>query len=287
MSSSHLNRLAALVSGAALVAAGIAGCGDEAVEGQAARARALIPTPALVREVGELAICADMTYPPMTFMKANQPAGVDVDLAERIAELMGTTARFAQTGFPGIIAALEAGKCDVIMNGMNVSEERQREIDFVIYAKATQTFMVERGDPTTYSSVDDFAGKQVGVQVGSTNLEFLTQASAELEQRDKQPIDVNTFPKDPDAVAALRTGKLDAYFADSAVVAYYERQNPAEFLATDVVVNPIPYGIGLRQDEDELERALQRAVDELYAQGEAQRILRAWNLDERAYRPGA
>ena len=275
------------------LAAGVlaAGCGDDepdepaAGSGGAQTAEAT-KSPAVLEKAGEWNICADMTYPPMTFVKANQPQGVDVDLANALAEKMGTTAKFNQTGFPGIIAALNAGKCDSINNGMNVTEERQQEIDFVEYAKATQSFMVAKGDEGAYSSLEDFAGKSVGVQVGSANLEFLEGENKKLEQAGKQTIDLKPFPKDVDAVAALRTGKVDAYFADTAVVAYYESQNPDQFFATDVVLNPIPYGIGIRKDEPELEQALQQGVDELYQSGEAQRILNKWNLGEKAYRPG-
>jgi ABC-type amino acid transport substrate-binding protein len=241
-----------------------------------------IPTPAVLEEAGGLVACADMTYPPMTFLQANEPTGVDIDFANRLTEMMGTTAEFSQTGFPGIIAALSAGKCDAIMNGMNVTPERQKEIDFVIYARATQTFMVPADQAQQYTSLEDFGGKTVGVQVGSANLQFLQQANEKLAE----PIDIKPFPKDPDAVASLQSGKLDAYFADTAVVAYYVGQNPDEFAATDLALNPVPYGIGLRKDEDELEQALQKGVDAMYESGEAQQILDKWKLGEKAYREG-
>jgi ABC-type amino acid transport substrate-binding protein len=241
-----------------------------------------IPTPAVLEEAGGLVACADMTYPPMTFLQANEPTGVDIDFANRLTEMMGTTAEFSQTGFPGIIAALSAGKCDAIMNGMNVTPERQKEIDFVIYARATQTFMVPADQAQQYSTLEDFGGKTVGVQVGSANLQFLQQENEKLAE----PIDIKPFPKDPDAVASLQSGKLDAYFADTAVVAYYVGQNPDEFAATDLALNPVPYGIGLRKDEDELEQALQKGVDAMYESGEAQQILDKWKLGEKAYREG-
>jgi polar amino acid transport system substrate-binding protein len=273
-----------IVVALALAAGVLAGCGEDEqpASGGGEQSAPATKTPAVLEEAGEWAICADMTYPPMTFMEANQPTGVDVDLANRLAEMMGTEAKFSQTGFPGIIAALNAGKCDSIFNGMNVTAEREKEISFVVYAKATQSFMVNKGDEGGYSSIEDFGGKSVGVQVGSANIEFLEQHNKSASQ----PIDVKPFPKDVDAVAALKTGKLDGYFADSAVVAFYERENPNDFADTDVAVNPVPYGIGIRKDETELQQALQKGVDELYANGEAQKILEKWNLGEKAFRPG-
>jgi polar amino acid transport system substrate-binding protein len=272
-----------LIVALALAAGILTGCGEdeEPASGGGEQAAPSTKTPAVLEEAGEWAICADMTYPPMTFMEGNEPTGVDIDLANRLAEMMGTEAKFNQTGFPGIIAALNAGKCDSIFNGMNVTEEREKEISFVVYAKATQSFMVVKGEEGGYASIEDFAGKDVGVQIGSANIEFLEQHNESAAEK----INVKPFPKDVDAVAALKTGKLDAYFADTAVVAFYERENPEEFAATDVAVNPVPYGIGIRKDETELQEALQKGVDELYANGEAQKILEKWNLGEKGARP--
>jgi len=268
----------------------IAACGDDEEssddggETAAASGDASIETPAILDEAGGLVICADMTYPPLTFIEDNEPTGVDVDLANRLSELMGTEAEFTQTGFPGIIAALQSGKCDAIMNGMNVDAERDKEIDFVIYAQASQTFMVNTDQAGEYSTIEDFSGADVGVQVGSTNRKFLEETNVELEGDGVEPINVVEFPKDPDAISALQAGNLDAYFADIAVTSYYETENPEQFTSTDIALNPIPYGIGLREDEDELEQALQEGVDTLYEDGEVQAILDEWNMGEKAHR---
>jgi polar amino acid transport system substrate-binding protein len=282
---SHLSPVGLAVT-LALFSFAAGGCGgdDDDDSESAAPEEAAIETPAVLQEAGRLVVCADMTYPPLTFMEGNEPTGVDVDLANQLTGLMGTEAEFVQTGFPGIIAALQSGKCDAIMNGLNVDAERDKEIDFVIYAQAAQTFMVNTDQAGEYQTLEDFSGADVGVQVGSVNRKFLEETNEELEADGVEPINVVPFPKDPDAISALQTGNLDAYFADIAVTSYYETQSPEQFTSTDIALNPVPYGIGIREDEDELELALQEGVNALYEDGEVQAILDEWNMGENAYR---
>jgi ABC-type amino acid transport substrate-binding protein len=59
---------------------------------------------AAVKASGQLTICADITYPPMTFMQGGRPTGFDVDMAEDLATAVGVVAHFQQTAFPDIIA---------------------------------------------------------------------------------------------------------------------------------------------------------------------------------------
>ena len=70
-----------------------------------------------------------------------------------------------------------------------------------------------------------------------------------------------TFPKDTDAANALKTGKVDAYFGDAPVVAYYIEQDPSSFAIGGTPVNPISIGIAIRKSDTELQAAVKKAVD--------------------------
>ena len=81
--------------------------------------------------------------------------------------------------------------------------------------------MVKKGNPKHITSLASAAGKTVSVESGTTNRDFLAQQSAKLVKAGKQAINVKTFPKDTDAAAALKAGRVDAYFGDSPVAVYY------------------------------------------------------------------
>jgi len=94
----------------------------------------------------------------------------------------------------------------------------------------------------------------------------------------KKPITVKTFPKDTDAANALKTGKVDAYFGDAPVVAYYIAQDPTAFDFGGAAVNPISVGIAVRKADTDLKAAVQSAVTTMYSSGQMCTILAKWKM---------
>jgi polar amino acid transport system substrate-binding protein len=239
-----------------------------------------IAAPASVKSSGTLVFCSDITYPPEESYKpgTTTPEGSDIDIGKYIADKMGVKARFDNTGFDGIIAALLAKKCDVIISGMNDTPERRKQVTFVDYLKVGQSFMVKKGNPEHITSIDSLAGKAASVETGTTNKDYLDAQSKRLTSMGKKAIKVVTFPKDTDAANALRTGRVDAYFGDAPVVAYYIEQTPDAFTLGGNPVNPIPIGIAIRKSDTDLRVAVKRAINMAYADGTMDKILKRWKL---------
>jgi polar amino acid transport system substrate-binding protein len=275
-------RTLALLAAVAVPALLAFGCGSSG-ESQATSAGATteasgaeIQAPSDIASAGKLIICSDITYPPEEFYEGTKPVGSDIDIGKEIARRMGVTAQFDNTGFDGIIAALLSNKCDAIISGMNDTPERAKTVDFVDYISVGQSLMVPNGNPEGISTVESLAGKSVAVEVGTTNKDFLEAESKKLAKK----IDIVSFPKDTDAANALKTGKVDAYFGDSPVVAYYIAQSPETFAFGGQPVNPIPVGIALRKDSGELKDAISQAVDAMYADGTMDKILADWKMSD-------
>ena len=241
---------------------------------------ASIQAPASIKSAGTLAFCSDITYPPEESYKAGTttPEGSDIDIGTDIARRMGVKARFDNTGFDGIIAALLAKKCDAVISGMNDTPERRKQVAFVDYLKIGQSFMVRAGNPANISSVASLSGKSASVETGTTNKDYLDAQSKQLQSQGKKPIKVVTFPKDTDAANALKTDKVDAYFGDSPVVAYYVEKDPKSFTIGGSPVNPIPIGIAIRKSDTELQSAVRKAIAGMYADGTMNKILVKWLL---------
>jgi polar amino acid transport system substrate-binding protein len=239
-----------------------------------------IQAPASIKSAGKLVFCSDITYPPEESYKEGTtiPEGSDIDIGNYIAKKMGVTARFDNTGFDGIIAALLAKKCDAIISGMNDTPERKKQVAFVDYLKVGQSFMVKSGNPEHITGISSLAGRAASVETGTTNKDFLDAQSKKLQAQGKKAIKVVTFPKDTDAANALKTGKVDAYFGDAPVVAYYIEKDPSSFSIGGTPVNPIPIGIAIRKSNTELQAAVKRAVSVIYADGTMNKILTRWKL---------
>jgi polar amino acid transport system substrate-binding protein len=239
-----------------------------------------LPAPSSVKSSGTLVFCSDITYPPEESYKpgTTTPEGSDIDIGNYIATKMGVKARFDNTGFDGIIAALLAKKCDAIISGMNDTPERRKQVAFVDYLKVGQSFMVKKGNPEHITGIDSLAGKSASVETGTTNKDYLDAQSKRLKSMSKKAIKVVTFPKDTDAANALRTGRVDAYFGDAPVVAYYIEQTPDAFALGGTPVNPIPIGIAIRKNDALLRGSVKRAIDMAYADGTMDQILKRWKL---------
>jgi polar amino acid transport system substrate-binding protein len=218
-----------------------------------------------------------MTYPPEESLQAGKPVGSDIDIGTAVAKRVGMKAQFQNTGFDGIIAALLSKKCDAIISGMNDTAERRKQVAFSDYISVGQSLMVKQGNPSHIKTLSDLSGKAVSVEVGTTNKEFLDAESKKLKAAGKKSIDVVTFPKDTDAAAALKTGKVDAYFGDSPVVAYYIARDKS-FAFAGAPINPIPVGIATRKSDTQLRAGIAKAIKAMYADGTMKRVLAKWHM---------
>jgi polar amino acid transport system substrate-binding protein len=261
------------------------GCGgssksSESTTTTTAGSGASITAPASIASAGKLVFCSDITYPPEESYKqgTTTPEGSDIDIGNYIADKMGVKARFDNTGFDGIIAALLAKKCDAVISGMNDTPERRKQVAFVDYLKVGQSFMVKKGNPENITGIDSLAGKSASVETGTTNKDFLDAQSKRLTSQGKKAIKVVTFPKDTDAANALRTGRVDAYFGDAPVVAYYIEKTPDAFSLGGTPVNPISIGIAINKSNTELQSAVTKAIAMIYADGTMNTILTKWKL---------
>ena len=174
------------------------------------------------QSAGTLTFCTDATYPPEEFYQGTKLVGSDIDIGTEVARRLGMTAKFQNTGFDGIIAALLAKKCDAIISGMNDTPERRKQVAFVDYISVGQSLMVKKGNPKKITSArEPVRASRCPSRSGTTNKAFLDEESAKLKKQGKAAIKIVTFPKDTDAANALKTGRVDAYFGDAPVVAYY------------------------------------------------------------------
>lgn len=245
---------------------------------------AAITPPDAVKTAGKLVWCVDVSYPPEEFYAADGTTaqGSDVDIANEIGTRFGVTTEIDNTAFDGLVAALKAKKCDLIISGMNDTAERAKEVDFVDYLKVGQGLLVPVGNPKGIHTLDDLSGKAVAVQLGTTNKDALDAANAALTAAGKPAMEIQTFEKDTDAFQQLALGRVDAFSTDSPVVAYYNSkpENKGKFEIGGTPIDPAPIGIAVNKDNAELKTAIQAAVDAIYADGTLKTITDKWGMTD-------
>lgn len=259
-------------------------CGDDEEDeegGGAATPAAGVTAPEL--EDGTLQVLADIAYAPMEYYEAGteEAKGLDVDLAKALGEKLGVNVEFINTGWDGIIPALQAKDGDVVMSSMTITPDREAEIDFIPYANVGTGTLVPSGNPEEIASLEDLCGLTVAVQEGTIQQDMLDELNAGDCSDNK--IDAVTFDQNPLAVEELRVGGADAVLADFPVALNDANQSDGELeVVGDQFPTVKPYGIGLRKDSTELKAALESALQVIRDDGTYDSVLKDWGLESAA-----
>jgi polar amino acid transport system substrate-binding protein len=223
--------------------------------------------------------CVDTTYPPAESIVSGKPAGYDIDIANAVAQQLGSTAQIKTTGFPVIIGALKAKKCNAIISSMTVTPERSKVVHFTPYVNVGAFLMVKKGNPDHISTLASLSGKSAAVQSSTTELAGLQAENKILQKQGKPLITIKQYPADTSAAQALIHGHVSAYFADAPPVLYYIRTTGGKFQTAGQQVETAPEGIATRLG-DPLGLKIGNAVQALYLNGKMKSILAKWQASQ-------
>ena len=252
----------ALVAGVLL-----SGCGKKEDAAPAAAAPAATPVPAAAIVVG-----LDDNFPPMGFKdEKNELVGFDIDLAKEAAKRIGREVTFKPIDWSAKEAELSGKRVDVLWNGLTITEERKANILFTKpYLENRQIVVVtEKSD---IKAKADLAGKVVGVQDGSSAVEAVQKDEAAA----KSIKELKKFGDNVTALMDLSAGRLDALVVDEVVGRYYTSKKPGEYRVLDENFGTEDYGIGTRKDDAELMAKIEKAMDDMKADGSAATISTKW-----------
>ena len=260
-------QLLLLVASLTMVALVAAACGD-------AEERPTAPE----LEDGVLQVGSDIAYAPIEFFEegSEEPLGLDIDLADAMADWLRVETDFQNMGFDDLIPALQSGEIDVIMSAMTITPERSQEIDFIAYLKAGTGILVAAGNPEGIRALEDLCGLRVAVQDDTIQVAQVN-ALNEGACADSQ-IDLLTFSENPLAVEQLRVGGADAVLADDPVVVNDASLSEGRLEVVVSGFESAPYGIGVRKDSSALSAALGDALQTLIDNGTYADILEEWDL---------
>lgn len=249
---------------------------------------------------GRLLICSDIPYPPQEFFDdQGNPTGVDMDLGTEIATRLGLKVQFVNSVFDTIIAAVNGGKCDIIMSAMNITDTRKKQVSMIPYFQAGQALMVLKGNPKNINGPMDLCGQPVAVESGTTNADWLQSAGdykgkggmvIECAKVNKKAPVVTVTQKDSDSFQQLQSGKVVAYATDSPVAGYYVAQHGDQFQLAGQVIDPIAEGIVVPCGKEdctsaplsEVGKAVETAFKSMVADGTYTKILKKWGLENSA-----
>lgn len=222
-----------------------------------------------------LVIGIDADYAPMSFRNAQgNIVGFDVDLAKRVAKLMGVAVEFKAIDWSEKVAELDAGTIDMIWSGMDITPEREKIMLFSKpYMTNRQILLVRKGNPLNVQSLEDLAGKVVGTQ-DDTTAELYVDKYADLK---KSFAAFKLYPSFKVGLAALAKKELDVLIIDDIAGHYGMARESDKFDTLDITLGDVTeFGIGFRKDNTALRNEVQAAFDKLVKDGTAQEISLLW-----------
>lgn len=126
----------------------------------------------------KLVVYTNAEFAPFEYVADGKVVGIDIDICQKIADEMGCTLEIVNTDFDSIIGSIASGKGDIGASGFTINEERKQQVNFSIpYYNTTQYMVVPKG--SDIKSVQDLAGKNVAVQIGTTGDLAITDMNLE------------------------------------------------------------------------------------------------------------
>ena len=222
-----------------------------------------------VQRRGALYFGMDAGWMPFAGLDADGKfTGIDADLARELAQRLGLRTEFVQIGADRLYETLDAGQCDALISAL--TPDVTRLTDFRYTARYFDAGLVLVGPAA--ARLDDLKGRTLAVEQGS-------EGDARARWLARRTLGLRVLERDtPDqALHAVEAGQADGALTDTATARQYIARHPV--LSIGPRQTSSDYVLAVRADSPELERALDRALAELVADGTLDRILARW-LDE-------
>lgn len=210
-----------------------------------------------------LVMATNAEFPPYEYREGDAVTGIDAEIAQLIADKLGMELKIEDVAFESIIPGVQSGKYDFGMAGMTVTEDRLKDVIFSdSYATGVQVVIIK--EDSDIASLDDVAGKKIGVQTNTTGDIYATGDYGEEN--------VVRYDNGAVAVQALLNGKVDCVVIDNEPAKSYVAANEGlKILETEYMVED--YAICFAKDNTELKDKVNTALNELIDDGSVQKII--------------
>lgn len=167
-----------------------------------------------IREKGSVTIAMEGTWSPWTFHNEDDElVGFDTEVGKAIAKRLGVEPVFIEGPWDGLLAGLEVGRYDIMINGVGITEERAQKYDFSTPYAYNKPVVIVRGDNDSIHSMEDLKGKRTANTITSLFAETAEKYGADVIGVD----DLNQ------TLELVLSGRIDATL--NTEVTYFEYMN--------------------------------------------------------------
>ena len=228
-----------------------AGAGDAEAEGGGKLAE--------IQEKGKIVVCTDAAWAPFEYIgEGGEPTGIDIEIAQAIADELGVELEVSNISFDTIPATLTSGSADLGLACITITEERKEEMAFSDPYTSVQQYMVVTAD-SDIAAMEDLAGKMVGTHLGTTG-DFLVSDEISGGVLKDTGAQNNQYKQLPDAAEELKSGTLSAIVCDSVLA-----ENLVTANGDALKCFPVKYADGTEAEVEQIGAAMAKGDDEFTA----------------------
>ena len=216
---------------------------------------------AAIQTNGKLVVALEGAWQPWSYHdESDTLVGYDVEVSRAIAEKLGVEPEYVESDWDSLFAGLDAGRFDIVCNGVEVTDERAKTYDFTVPYGYIHTALAVRKDNEDIKSFEDLKGKTTANSLASTYMELAESYGATVQG-------IDTLEE---TIQLLTAGRIDATL--NADVSFYDYLNvhpDADFKLVAQTEDASHVAIPVRKGDDSasLLEAINTAIDELRADG--------------------
>lgn len=197
----------------------------------------------------KLVLGTSADYAPFEFMYPDESGemvygGIDVSVAQYIADEMGVELQVENMGFDYLLTSLDKGDFDIVLAAMEATPDRLENADFSdpYYTDVPPAILVKADKADQYKTLADFNGKSIGAQTATTKLDMVN------EMEGVNPVALQSVL---DLVNELVYDKVDAILVDGGVAKQYAEANPDLVIAdaSGELGEPAPYCVAVQKGD--------------------------------------
>lgn len=224
-----------------------------------------------VKAKGTLTVANTQGHAPWDFLDENNKlSGLGIDLANEAAQRMGIDkVEFVPARFADLIPGIQAGRFDLVIAGHTITDERKKIVDFSDPYMVVGTSVFVRKGENTIATIDDIAGKTIGVLAGSVQEQYLADEHA------GKSVTVRTYENPTQALSDLSFGRIDGVIYSDDAGAYIAQANNLDVVPA-VQVNREINGMVFAKGEAAFGAALNAALRSIIDYGTYSRLAAKW-----------
>jgi polar amino acid transport system substrate-binding protein len=235
--------------------------------------RAFADTLADIKQRAELVTATEMQFPPFDISDNGTYKGLDRDLVDAVGAAMSVKVKYLDLPWTSVLPGLEAKKFDLCIAPVTITKERMKRYLFTVPIADATAALMKRANDSSITKPEDIAGKTVGGQKGTSQLEQVKAFAAKLSK----PVDVKEYVDNNQSYADLAAGRIDASVNSLPNLAYAASQRSDTF----AVVLP-PFGqptyfswVGRLEDKTLID-AVNEAILKIESDGTMAKIQKTW-----------